>query len=70
MRAGLLKGWHLNNFPTPFLSGIGKEANYFFEAFLAAAFFVAVLDLAGLVFPKLPANVFPFFVLMSPRPIV
>jgi GTP-binding protein len=50
--------------------GFTKEANYFFEAFLAAAFFVAVLDLAGLVFPKLPANVFPFFVLMSPRPIL
>jgi len=70
MKNGVLKDWLLKDFPIPFLGGIGKRNNYFFAAFLAAAFFVAVLDLAGLVFPKLPANVFPFFVLMSPRPIV
>lgn len=38
--------------------------------FLASAFLVFFLTLAGLVFPKLPANVFPFLVLISPRPMV
>lgn len=37
--------------------------------FFAAAFFAAVFVFAGLVLPKLPAKVFPFLVLISPRPI-
>jgi hypothetical protein len=39
-------------------------------AFLAAAAFTVAADFAGLVLPKLPANVFPFLVLMSPRPML
>jgi hypothetical protein len=38
-------------------------------AFLAANAFTVAADFAGLALPKLPANIFPFFVLMSPRPI-
>ena len=44
-----------------------SEENYL--VFFAAAFFAAVFVFAGLVLPKLPAKVFPFLVLISPRPI-
>lgn len=40
---------------------------YFFASFLGAAFLAA--GFAGLALPKLPAKVFPFLVLISPRPI-
>jgi len=50
-----------------------KQDSYF--AFLGAAFFAGaaaafVAVLAGLDLPKLPANIFPFFVLISPRHII
>jgi hypothetical protein len=38
-------------------------------AFFLAAFLAAAAGLAGLVLPKEPLNIFPFFVLISPRPI-
>jgi hypothetical protein len=47
-----------------------KNYAFFSAAFLAANAFTVAADFAGLVLPKLPANVFPFFVLMSPRPIL
>jgi hypothetical protein len=53
------------------LLNFGKDYFPFFSAvFFAAAAFTDIADFAGLLFPKLPANVFPFFVLMSPRPMI
>jgi hypothetical protein len=40
-----------------------------YELFLAAAFFTTGA-FAGLLLPKEPLNIFPFFVFLSPRPII
>ncbi len=47
----------------------GRSFYFLAAAFFGAADLFAGLAFAGLFLPKLPANIFPFFVLMSPRPI-
>jgi hypothetical protein len=56
-------------------SGIAHSYAFFLAAFLGAAASVAtvtvfVAALAGLLLPNEPAKIFPFFVLISPRPII
>ena len=51
---------------------IKKPVDYFVQPVSEEnylVFFAAVFVFAGLVLPKLPAKVFPFLVLISPRPI-